>query len=361
MDYSGINWEFGIELNPRWRQQVINAALADNLRAKAFGITSENVDEVIENKFYLLQSIYPAFTEFCHTNLQKLPQDMLRVLWEYWLPLGIKMASQRREIGHPFIQGILGGQGTGKTTMCGVLQIILHELGYKCLNFSLDDLYKTYSERLILQQQDPRLIWRGPPGTHDVDLGLDILNKIRQVKEEIAIPRFDKSLHKGIGDRTTPELVHNIDIVLFEGWFVGVQPINPQAFDFPPTPIITEADKQFARDMNMRLHDYLPMWQKLDSLIVLYPQDYRLSLMWRKQAEHKMMAKGKPGMSNEQIEEFVNYFWRTLHPELFIKPLLKPPTPVDLVIEINSEHGMGTVYQPSNIDITSNNTIASDS
>ena len=74
-----------------------------------------------------------------------------------------------------------------------------------------------------------------------------------------------------------------------------------------------------------------------------------------------MMAKGKPGMSDEQIEEFVNYFWRTLHPELFIKPLLKPPTPVDLVIEINSEHGMGKVYQPSNIDITSNSTIASDS
>jgi D-glycerate 3-kinase len=208
----------------------------------------------------------------------------------------------------------------------------------------LDDLYKTYSDRLVLTQQDPRLIWRGPPGTHDVDLGLDVLDRIRQSQGSIMVPRFDKSAYKGAGDRTNPEMVTGVDIVLFEGWFVGVRPINADVFDTAPPPIVTNEDRAFARDMNLRLHDYLPLWDRLDSLIVLYPTDYRCSLEWRKQAEQQMIAAGKSGMSNAEIEQFVNYFWRSLHPELFIKPLVKDATAVDLVVEIHTDHSFGEVY-----------------
>lgn len=326
------------------KQEAREAALADGLRAKAFGITPENVDEVIKERSHLLESVLPAFNEFCETSFKIEPNEMLQVLWDLWLPLGIKLASQRQQLGRPLIQGILGGQGTGKTTMSKVLSLILDQLGYRTVSLSLDDLYKTYSDRLLLTQQDPRLIWRGPPGTHDIDLGLNVLDQIRQSQSPVMIPRFDKSAFGGAGDRTTPEIVTNIDIVLFEGWFVGVRPINADVFDTAPPPIITDEDKAFARDMNLRLHDYLPLWERLDSLIVLYPTDYRCSLEWRKQAEQQMIAAGKSGMSNADIEQFVNYFWRSLHPELFIKPLVKDATVVDLVIEIHADHSFGEVY-----------------
>lgn len=327
-----------------WQRKATEAALADTLRAKAFGITPENVDEVIEKRSHLLKSVFPAFSQFCLTNLQIEPQKMLQVLWDLWLPLGIKLASQRQQLGRPLIQGILGGQGTGKTTMSNVLKLILNQLGYRTLSLSLDDLYKTYSDRLVLTQQDPRLIWRGPPGTHDVDLGLNVLDQIRQLQSPVMVPRFDKSAYGGAGDRTIPETVTNIDIVLFEGWFVGVRPIDPNVFDTAPPPIITDEDRAFARDINLRLHDYLPLWERLDSLIVLYPTDYRYSLEWRKQAEQQMIAAGKSGMTDAEIEKFVNYFWRSLHPELFIKPLVKDAIGVDLVIEIHADHSFGEVY-----------------
>ncbi|MEH2118481.1 glycerate kinase [Nostoc sp.] len=327
-----------------WQRKATEAALADTLRAKAFGITPENVDQVIEKRSHLLKSVFPAFSQFCLTNLQIEPQKMLQVLWDLWLPLGIKLASQRQQLARPLIQGILGGQGTGKTTMSNVLKLILNQLGYRTLSLSLDDLYKTYSDRLVLTKQDPRLIWRGPPGTHDVDLGLNVLDQIRQLQSPVMVPRFDKSAYGGAGDRTIPEIVTNIDIVLFEGWFVGVRPIDPNVFDTAPPPILTDEDRAFARDINLRLHDYLPLWERLDSLIVLYPTDYRYSLEWRKQAEQQMIAAGKSGMSNAEIEKFVNYFWRSLHPELFIKPLVKDATVVDLVIEIHADHSFGKVY-----------------
>ncbi|MBN3887533.1 MAG: glycerate kinase [Nostoc sp.] len=327
-----------------WQQQARVAALADKLRAKAFGITPENVDEVIERRSHLLKSVFPAFSQFCQTTIQIEPKEMLQVLWDLWLPLGIKLASQRQQLERPLIQGILGGQGTGKTTMSKVLSLILDQLGYQTVSLSLDDLYKTYSDRLLLTQQDPRLIWRGPPGTHDIDLGLNVLDQIRQFQSPVMLPRFDKSAYGGAGDRTTPETVTNIDIVLFEGWFVGVRPIDPDLFDTAPPPIVTDEDRAFARDLNLRLHGYLPLWERLDSLIVLYPTDYRCSLEWRKQAEQQMIAAGKSGMSNSEIEQFVNYFWRSLHPQLFIKPLVKDATAVDLVIEIHTDHSFGEVY-----------------
>ena len=327
-----------------WKQEARVAALADRLKAKAFGIAPENVDEMIERRWHLLKSVFPAFSEFCQTTLQVQPQEMLQVLWDLWLPLGIKLASQRQRLGHPLIQGILGGQGTGKTTMSKVLILILDHLGYKTVSLSLDDLYKTYSDRLLLTQQDPRLIWRGPPGTHDIGLGLNILDQIRQLQSPVMLPRFDKSAFAGAGDRTTSEMVTDVDIVLFEGWFVGVRPIEPDVFDTAPPPIVTDEDRAFARDMNLRLHDYLPLWERLDNLIVLYPTDYRCSLEWRKQAEQQMIAAGKSGMINAEIEQFVNYFWRSLHPELFITPLVRDATAVDLVIEINPDHSFGQVY-----------------
>ena len=68
------------------------------------------------------------------------------------------------------------------------------------------------------------------------------------------------------------------DIVLFEGWFVGVQPLNQNAFDTAPPPIVTATDREFARDMNAQLKDYLPLWERLDRLICSTQADYRLSL-----------------------------------------------------------------------------------
>lgn len=333
------------------RTQLATAILQDSERAIAFGITPENVAEIVAARSHLLRSFYPAFSEECDRTLQLPAHRLIATLWHLWLPLAMQIAACRQGQSRPLIQGILGGQGMGKTTLAAVLRAILGHLGYRACSLSIDDLYKTYSDRLILQQQDPRLIWRGPPGTHDVDLGLMVLEQLHQPNSTtpIQLPRFDKSAYNGAGDRTTPEKVSNIDIVLFEGWFVGVRPIDPSAFDNAPPPITTAFDREFARDINAKLHDYLPLWEHLDRLIVLYPTDYRYSIAWRQQAERQAIAAGKAGMTDSEIEEFVKYFWRSLHPDLFIKPLVEQISQVDVVIEIMGDRSLGRVYRPKTI------------
>ncbi|NET73994.1 MAG: glycerate kinase [Sphaerospermopsis sp. SIO1G2] len=331
------------EMDAVWLTAAQQLALADQERAKVFNITEDNVAQVILERSHLLKSVFPTVNQFCQKNLSISTLSMLQLLWDLWLPWATKMAVSRESLGRTFIQGILGVQGTGKTTMCQILSIIFEYFNYKTLSLSLDDLYKTYSDRQALQKQDPRLIWRGPPGTHDINLGLSVLTQIRQGESSVTVPQFDKSAYAGAGDRTTPKIVTDIDIVLFEGWFVGVVPIDPQLFDSAPPPIITAADRLFAREMNEQLQTYLPLWERLDSLIVLDPQDYHYSFAWRKQAEQKMIAAGKSGMNDAQIEEFVNYFWRSLHPELFIPSLLQS-SQVEFVVKVNHDHSFTRIY-----------------
>ncbi|MBL1177466.1 glycerate kinase [Pantanalinema sp. GBBB05] len=329
-------------ISPDTWQQLEQQVLSYPLHARIFEINAENVSQQVRQRAELLRAIYPGFCEFSQ-RLGGKPDDYWDILWNLWLPLGMDLATQRQRLQRPFVQGILGGQGTGKTTLGAVLILILHQLGYQTLSLSLDDLYKTYADRQQLQVQDPRLIWRGPPGTHDVELGIQVLDQLRHPRpdQSILIPRFDKSLHQGAGDRIAPEAVKDVDIILFEGWFVGVRPIDPIQFETAPPPIVTETDRAFARDMNKRLHEYLPLWERLDRLMVLVPIDYRLSKQWRLQAEQQMIASGKTGMSEPEIAAFVDYFWQALHPQLFIPPLLQQ---ADLVIEIQPDHSPSAVY-----------------
>ncbi|NJN88782.1 MAG: glycerate kinase [Leptolyngbyaceae cyanobacterium SL_7_1] len=313
-------------------------------QASAFGITPETVTATVETRSQLLVKLYPALQQFCQQQLQW-QQVPLTTAWLLWLPLAEWMAAARSPLQRPMIQGILGGQGTGKTTLAAIEAVILESLGYRVARLSLDDLYKTYAERSILQQSDPRLRWRGPPGTHDVALGIQVLQEIRAGRAT-ELPRFDKSAWGGAGDRTTPAPIPPIDILLFEGWFVGVSPIDPAAFESAPLPIVTDADRAFAYDSNTRLQSYLPLWELLDRLIVLYPHDYRFSQHWRRQAEQGMIATGRSGMADVEVDEFVTYFWRSLHPDLFIMPLLQNSNRADLIIELDAEHNPISIRKP---------------
>lgn len=320
-------------------EALLQQDLQDKSFCNAFKITPDNGIEKIKSRLDLWQKSYSLVNQYCE-QLGLTCLDIMSLLWKFWLPLAIYLKEEKSKQKSTLIQGILGGQGTGKTTLSHILCLILKQLDYQTITISIDDFYKTYEERQKLKKIDPRFIWRGPPGTHDIDLAINVLNQLKNPNNSnsILIPRFDKSLWNGQGDRIEPETINHPDIVLFEGWFLGVRPIDNSQFNDAPLPIKTEEDRQFAKDINEQLKAYLPLWEKLDRLMILYPQDYHLSQQWRKQAEEKMKSSGKTGMSDQEVEDFVNYFWKALHPQLFITPLAKNPHLVDLVITIDKNH-----------------------
>ena len=311
------------------------------------------INEIVDRRSQLLRLVYPEILETLALHNVQIdpPSATLPLLWHYWLPLAQSLAHQQQKIARPFIQGLLGGQGTGKTTLGIVLNILLRLLGKTFLSISLDDIYKSYADRQKLRDRRPDLIWRGPPSTHDIDLGIQVLQQLRDLNPDhpqpIEIPRFDKSLYNGAGDRIEPEISDGADIILFEGWFVGMRPLPISAFrNFVP-PILSESDREFALECNANLYNYLPLWECLDSLIVLVPEDYQYSLQWRLAAEHNLVNLGKTGMSDSEITQFVEYFWKALHPELFMPCMIDrnyPASCADLVVEISRSHLPTKIY-----------------
>jgi D-glycerate 3-kinase len=94
---------------------------------------------------------------------------------------------------------------------------------------STDDFYKTREELDFLAQGDNSLFHvRGNPGTIDTKLMDSTVQSLLQKYEpgrEILIPRFDKSLFNGKGDRIEKEkwtkVDYPVDIVFLEGWCLG--------------------------------------------------------------------------------------------------------------------------------------------
>ncbi|KAI0653513.1 P-loop containing nucleoside triphosphate hydrolase protein [Cubamyces menziesii] len=234
----------------------------------------------------------------------------------------------------PLIVGVQGPQGSGKTYLTSILRDVLqeppHNLSVAVL--SLDDLYLPHGGLVSLANTHPDnalLRGRGQPGTHDVPLGTELLNKLKRINSssdahELELPSFDKSLYDGEGDRAPRGHVVRppIDVVLFEGWCVGFYPISQaeagRRYAQPVKGLGTDFLQsrgyrlQDVLDVNERLKSYVSWWDLFDAFIQIKPPEghpYDYIYKWRLQQEHNMKARnGGKGMSDEQVEKFVDRY-----------------------------------------------------
>ena len=118
-----------------------------------------------------------------------------------YLPLAEWIAQQVSErraqgTGGAFVVGLNGAPGSGKSTCDAFIQLILERhFELRVSGFSIDDVYLTKREREKLARSvHPLFKVRGVPGTHDVDLALQVLEQLAQADpaEAISIPVFEK-------------------------------------------------------------------------------------------------------------------------------------------------------------------------
>ena len=99
-------------------------------------------------------------------------RDKLGQLNKFYLPIGKMINDEYLKNKKTKIIGLTGGQGSGKSTISNILKIILKEgFNLETVIFSIDDFYKTFSERKILSKKINTLfLTRGVPGTHDTEM-----------------------------------------------------------------------------------------------------------------------------------------------------------------------------------------------
>lgn len=121
----------------------------------------------------------------------------------------------------PFIFGVSGGQGAGKSTLCTALAKQLGAFDKKTVTLSLDDFYLSKAARADLAASvHPLCATRGVPGTHDVARLAAVLAALGDVTSAtpLPLPRFSKSHDDCAADGA---LTYRPDFVLLEGWCVG--------------------------------------------------------------------------------------------------------------------------------------------
>ena len=222
--------------------------------------------------------------------------------------------------------GLSAPQGAGKTTLMREVCDILGKEGVNAISLSIDDFYLTRSEQAALAikyPSNPYLQQRGYPGTHDLDLGVRVLNALRKLPAggSMKVPGYDRFAHDGLGDRV-PEsrwqtVTGPLGLIILEGWMLGFSPVSDELLRGKDMLVI-----------NQILARYEAWHSLLDGFIWLEPEDYRFVRKWRIEAEDRSRSQGKSAMSPEGIEAFIERFlpaYATYYPALRSRPPTKPP------------------------------------
>ena len=247
-----------------------------------------------------------------------LPESADSLLDELHLPFVEALNRWRQQKGSTVIVGLQGCQGAGKSTLCQLVVDLAADLhGLRVGIVALDDVYLPQSDRQQLAREEhPLWITRGVPGSHDCQLACNILDQLGQGSgESITIPVFDK----GIDDRlsTSRQMEGPYDVVIFEGWCVGLGPCSELDWETPINRLEQQEDAQMRWRNRIRQQlegPYRQLFALFDHLAILLVPTWETVSLWRGQQEAKLrLDRGDDAshsMNDVALKRFLDHYER---------------------------------------------------
>jgi len=237
-----------------------------------------------------------------------------RLLNAIEVAIGLGLARQSHG---PFVLGLCGAQGSGKSTLSAALARRLGAAGIKTAILSIDDLYMTARDRRALALEvHPALRSRGVPGTHDIALGLAAIDALDRGCSA-TLPRFDKARDDRMPESSWETVSPDCAVLILEGWCVGATPQTAAALETPTNAFerVEDPDGIWRTYANQALGgDYQRLFDRIDFLILLAAPRFEIVQAWRLQQEHELRARVGPGassvMSDAEIVRFIQLFER---------------------------------------------------
>tara|TARA_B100002052_G_scaffold203144_1_gene185470 strand:+ start:5180 stop:6070 length:891 start_codon:yes stop_codon:yes gene_type:complete len=237
---------------------------------------------------------------------------------KFYLPLSEWIYSIYKKDQKTKIIGLSGGQGAGKSTITAILKFLLKKkYGLNLCCFSIDDFYKTKSERREMSRSvHPLFLTRGVPGTHDIGLINKTIQKLKKKKfKSLLVPKFDKSKDDRSQKKRWQKITNRPNIIIFEGWCVGAKHESNVALKKALNTIERKYDTKliWRTEVNRNLKkQYKKLFNKIDKIIYLKAPNFDRIFKWRLLQEQKMKltTKTKKTMSKSQVKEFIMFYER---------------------------------------------------
>ena len=214
----------------------------------------------------------------------------------------------------PPVIGIVGAQGSGKTTLARAAAD-----AFGGAQISIDDVYLTRAQReQMAEDVHPLFLTRGPPGTHDLRLLTRLIKALGTARpdDKVLIPDFDKR-----GDDRRPVRDWRVfsgrpRAILIDAWCLGAVAEDEAALAEPINALEREqdADGRWRRAVNdFVAGSYADFAAKFDAIVFLRAPGFEVVLDWRAQQEADLLRvpPGRlPAHERARLAGFIQYFER---------------------------------------------------
>ena len=244
---------------------------------------------------------------------ERLPARYAEIVERWWKPLAARLRDRHAVLGRPMVVGVNGAQGSGKSTLCAFLEaVLLPELGLSAVTLSLDDFYLDRARRAHLAATEhPLFTTRGVPGTHDVTLLRDMLARLAAPEPgTVRIPRFSKADDDVLPRDQWRSVPTPADIVLLEGWCIGVGPEHDADIREPVNELerIEDPDGVWRCAVNRALAGaYRALFDQLDYLVFFEIGTFADVFANRLLQERKLRG---PDVDQTALRRFVMHYER---------------------------------------------------
>ena len=268
-------------------------------------------------------------------------------LRKIYIPMSFWIENKYKKKGSTLFLGFSGGQGSGKTTVTGILKIILKKFFKRRMHVSsIDDFYKTLENRDKMSNQiHPLFKTRGVPGTHDINLIKKFFYFIKKKKfRKFEAPRFDKSIDDRLKKKYWFNIKEKPEVVILEGWCVGAKPQTNLLLKKPINNLEKYEDKDliWRRYVNQKLKtEYKKIFAMIDYFIFMKIPNFNKVFKWRLIQERKLRKrshKAKKIMLYNEIKRFIMFYERITLQMLKVMPKI-----ASIVLSLNNEHQINKI------------------
>ena len=204
---------------------------------------------------------------------------------------------------------IAGSQGSGKSSLSKLIKLYLEKFCYKSVVIiSMDDFYLSKNQRTQLSKNiHPLFLTRGVPGTHDLELMNKKIKQIFNKEFPIYLPIFDK-----VSDtrKRTYKKVLKADVIIFEGWCAGAQPVDQNYLHKNFNNLEKHKDKNFIwrNSYNKYLNEYQKLFSQFNFFIYFQFNQWDHVLNWKYKQELELRDKKKDLGLKKYLREFIQYY-----------------------------------------------------